>query len=352
MPLGTHPGETDLLLPRPGAGEQWDPATIHTHYFGFNIPEESIGAFIYLRYQPALGTSMGGLALYEGTHGTHPLDMTHLDFRIAMPWPEVDGNVITTINGLRIEVLELGTLFDVSYASADGRVRLKTRHKALTPLVARGHVMPGEEEHHAVDGAAPGGTEQFMHTTGELHVGERSYAIDCISARDRSWRQVRGEEQGGARPTPPIGWTPIYLGPDVALNQISFEDPASEPAWKGLYDIPEGAPSHHWAWAYVDGGLLAVEKVSRRVLERHPHTHASMRQELEVTDETGTTRRFEGVTIASHPVPAWPNLAFTDAVVRWTDEQGRVAHMTFQEAWHDRYQRAMHDRARAGLATA
>ena len=44
MSIGTHPPETDLLLPVPESGEQWDTHLIHTHYFGFSIPEaEQIG---------------------------------------------------------------------------------------------------------------------------------------------------------------------------------------------------------------------------------------------------------------------------------------------------------------------
>ncbi len=39
MALATQPPESDLILPLPGAGEQWDHHTIHTHYFGFAVPD-------------------------------------------------------------------------------------------------------------------------------------------------------------------------------------------------------------------------------------------------------------------------------------------------------------------------
>ncbi|MCA1846077.1 MAG: tyrosine protein kinase, partial [Actinobacteria bacterium] len=61
MPLLTNPPETDLLLPRPSAGETWDPHTIHTHYFGLSVPEAEIGVFIYLRCQPVFGLCSGGV---------------------------------------------------------------------------------------------------------------------------------------------------------------------------------------------------------------------------------------------------------------------------------------------------
>jgi hypothetical protein len=37
---------------------------------------------------------------------------------------------------------------------------------AVTPLVARGHIVPGEENHHEGAGRASGGTQQLMHVTG------------------------------------------------------------------------------------------------------------------------------------------------------------------------------------------
>ena len=38
MPIAIHPPQADLILPLPAAGEQWDPYTVHTHYFGLTVP--------------------------------------------------------------------------------------------------------------------------------------------------------------------------------------------------------------------------------------------------------------------------------------------------------------------------
>jgi hypothetical protein len=35
MPLRTQPGDTDLYLRPPEDGEELDPYTVHTYYFGF-----------------------------------------------------------------------------------------------------------------------------------------------------------------------------------------------------------------------------------------------------------------------------------------------------------------------------
>ena len=99
--------------------------------------------------------------------------------------------------------------------------------KAITPLLARGHVMPGEE-HDSDPALSPGGSEQFMHVTGSVVVDGVGYEVDCLHPRDRSWRQVRAEVPSA--PVPPVGWSPMCFGPDLIFNQISIEAPETEVA--------------------------------------------------------------------------------------------------------------------------
>jgi hypothetical protein len=342
--LLTQQPQTDLILPLPD-GEVWDPHTIHTHYFGLSVPEAQLGAFIYVRYQPAFPLSQGGVCIFRGLDNVRSLDMDFMDYEITMPWPEIEGATITTANGLRIEFLEPGRSARVTYRSADGRTSLDVVQTAIMPLLARGHVMPGEEHHHD-PARSPGGSEQFMHCTGEIVVDGERYDVDCFAPRDRSWRQVRTERQGGAVAVPPIGWSPMCFGEDLIFNQISIEAPDTDPAWTGLYDVPADRPTHHFAWLYSNGEIRTITRVRRNVLEYHPEMYAALKQEIEAQDADGRTYRFTGEAIAMAAIPAWPNAGFHDAVYRWEDEQGRVAHCTYQEIWSDKYQRAMKQRAR------
>ena len=345
MPIGTHPGETDLWLPLPAEGEQWDAHLIHTHYFGFSVPDARIGAFLYVRYQPAFPLSQGGVCIFQGTDNVEYTDMAFLDYELTMPWPQLDGNSVTTDNGLCIEFIELGRTARITYTASDGCTSLDVLAEAVTPLLARGHIMPGEENHHNDPHREPGGTEQFMHMTGELVLHGQRHAIDCYSPRDRSWRQIRTEKRG-AVPVPPVGWSPMYFGPDLIFNQISFEPLDTDPAWTGLFDMGE-RPSHHYAWIQLGGETRAIAQVRRNVLEYHPTIHMAIRQEIEAWDEKGQRYRFTGEAIAAASLPAWPNTSFHDSVYRWADEHGRVAHATYQELWFDKYQKAMQHR-RAG----
>lgn len=348
MPLQTHPAETDLLLPLPAEGERWDPHLVHTHYFGFSIPEARIGAFLYIRYQPAFPLSQGGVCIFQGTENVEHTDMAFLDYETTMPWPTIEGSKITTANGFGIDFVEPGKSARLTYRSDDGGTWFDLMAVAVTPLLARGHVMPGEESHHGDPGLHPGGTEQFMHVTGELVLGGESHQVDCYAPRDRSWRQIRVEKRGAVA-SPPVGWSPMYFGPDLVFNQVGFEPPDTDPAWAGLYDVGD-RPTHHFAWLLRDGEGRAIRRVWRNVTEYHPRIHMAVRQEVVAEDETGETYRFVGEAIATASVPAWPNASFHDSVFRWEDEQGRLTHATYQEVWFDDYQHAMNRRFRAARA--
>lgn len=346
--IGVHEPQKDLWVPRPAEGESWDPHTIHTHYFGFSIPEERIGAFIYLRWHPELDACHGGVCIFRGTDNLVPLDMEHHDYEIGMAWPSVDGEVITTDNGLRIEFIEPGRVAKVSYEAPEGSVSFETTQTAVTPLLQRGHVLPGEDTE-SDPALQPGGLEQLMHCEGVLVLGGERYAIDCHEARDRSWSQVRSERP---LPSPPLGWSPMYFGEDLSFNQVGFESPDTDPAWKGVYEVPADRPTFHWGWVLVDGEPRELASVRRNVHERHPRLHCSLRQEIEAVDERGDSYRFEGETIAVAPVPAWPNMQPAIHVTRWTDESGRQTHGSFQEIWYAPYQRAMTQRALDAAAVA
>lgn len=345
MPIALQPPETDMIVPLLDT-EVWDPHAIHTHYFGLSVPDAALGAFIYIRYQPAFPLAQGGVCIFSGFDNVSPLDIDHLDYVMTMPWPVITGRTITTANGLCVEFVEPGAKVRLSYRSRDGRTSFDVTQTAVTPLLARGHVVPGEEEHHD-PGRSTGGSEQFMHCTGELVVTDRRYDVDCYAPRDRSWRQVRTEAQG-AVVSPPVGWSPMYFGDDLIFNQVGVEAPDTQPAWSGLYDFPADRPTHHFGWVCSNGKVREVVRVRRDVLEYHPVMHAACRQEIEAEDEDGRLYHFRGEAIAMAALPAWPNAGFHDSLYRWEDEQGRVAYCTYQELWFDTYQRWM--KARSGLS--
>jgi hypothetical protein len=335
--LSVHEPGTDLIGVAATEGG-WEPHTVHTHYFGFQVPEAGIGAFTYIRYQPYFSLSQGSVMIFQGLDHRMPLDMAYLDWQMTMPYPTVDGSKITAANGYSIEFLELGRQARITYESADAAFDIT--QTAVTPLVARGAVIPGENLHVSHD---PGGSEQFMHCTGELRLRGETYAVDCYMPRDRSWRQSRTEERGG-RHDPPVAWTPIYFpGNQLAFNQVGFESPGTNPVWEGALSIPAGAPGHHFAWVCDQGELRDLTRVHRSVDELHPYVPAPLRQTIEAEDSAGAVYRFTGEAVALAPIPSWPNAFTWDSVIRWTDDAGRIGYGPCQGIWYDAFQRLMKD---------
>lgn len=342
LSLSIHAPDTDLIGITPEADRQWEPHTVHTHYFGFQVPEAGIGAFTYIRYQPYFALSQGSVIIFQGLDHRSILDVAHLDWRMTMPYPTVEGNRITTANGYSIEFLELGRSARITYDTPDASFDIV--QTAVTPLVARDAVIPGENLHAT---HAPGGSEQFMHCTGTLQLRGETYDVDCYMPRDRSWRQSRTEERGG-RHDPPIAWTPIYFPEtELAFNQVGFESPGTKPVWEGALEIPAGAPGHHFAWVCDGGELRDLVEVRRSVDELHPEFAAPLRQTIEATDSAGVSYRFTGEAVALAPIPSWPNAFTFDSVVRWTDGGGRVGYGPCQGIWYDAFQRLMRERTGA-----
>jgi hypothetical protein len=329
--------ETDLIVPLPGPGDTWDPHMIHTQYFGFCVPEAQLGVFTYIRYQPYFPLSQGGVLAFQGLDNLAITDMAFADYQMTMPWPQIEGNAFTTANGLTYDFVEPGRRARISYASTDGEASIDVEATAVTPLAARGHVIPGEEQY---KGQSPGGSEQFMHYAGEIVIRGQRYEVDCHYPRDRSWRQVRREARD-ANVHPPVTWTPMYFGEDFAFNQVGFEAPDSEPAWAGAYDVPEGARTHHFAWVSREGTVREITRVRAVATESHPLLFAPLKMEIEAEDEIGDRYQIKGEAIALSPIPAWPNVATFDSVFRWEDERGRIAYGPAQSVWNERVQHVL-----------
>src|SRR5688572_32240399 len=115
MGISVHAPETDLIGVFAEGGFERD--TVHTHYFGFQVPEAGIGCCTYIRYQPWFPLCQGGVVIFQGLDHRVPLDVAYLDYRMTMPYPAVEGSRITTANGYAIEFVELGRSARITYES-------------------------------------------------------------------------------------------------------------------------------------------------------------------------------------------------------------------------------------------
>lgn len=336
MPVhATHPGESDLYLPEPTDGAGWDPMTVFTHAELLSVPEPAISIFCYLRALPAYGMSQGGIAIFQGLDNPANVGgIAYLDYNDTAPWPHVGERYFETANGLRIEILDPGRRLRITYRSPDGSTQLDVTQTAITPLLARGHIIPSE----AADSdpaKEPGGSEQFMHNIGELVLNGVTHPIDSTDCRDRSWAQTRSEAANVAG-QPPVFWTPMHFGDELTFNQVGCENPATDPLWADLFEIPADRPTHYHGWLQRDGELRGIASVHREAHEHHPTLLVPTKQTIRATDDAGDSYHFEGEALAMAAVPAWTNATLRQALYRWTDQAtGAVAENSGQEIWLD-----------------
>jgi hypothetical protein len=341
-----RPIEMELHMPTPAPGAVWAPWTCNTHFFSFAVPEADIGAFLYIRWQPASMTSQGGVCLWQGCDALEMLDMDHHDYRVTMGWPKVElgGRKITTEQNYSIEYAEDLRSQRLTYDSRDGSASFDLLATGVTPLYKRAHVVPTEllETGHAVE---PGGFEQISKLDGELVLNGERHIVDCYGWRDRSWGQLRPEDTFAS---PPMGLIPQYYGPDLAFSAVCIEHPDTEPSWKGIYDWPEDRSSLLYGWGVIDGEFLDMVDVRRDCSDFHPWLTCPRHQEIDVTFSNGRTVHVSGEMTAVASVFTWPNSLMRCAVYRWTAEDGRVTYDGYAEQYFDRqYAREM--RRRAGI---
>jgi hypothetical protein len=135
----------------------------------------------------------------------------------------------------------------------------------------------------------------------------------------------------------------MYFGPDLALNQVSFESPDADPLWAEAYNMPPEKTKPVFAWTYSaeQDEALRIVRTRRHILDYHPLNGMPTHQQLEIEDEHGRTRHFTGLALATTDMPMWPNVNMRIAVYRWEDETGRITHSSTQEIWFDRFQRTL-----------
>ena len=223
--------------------------------------------------------------------------------------------------GCVIEFLEPGRVARVTYASADGARPSTSSPTGVTPLLARGHVVPGEEDHHSDPGAVPGGSEQFMHMTGELVLQRRAPRSGLLlPARPLLAPGPHGDR--GTAAGPAGGLVADVLRRRSDLQSDLLRGAGHRPRLARHLRHP-GRPAH---------APLRLAAAGRQDPGHRPGppqragvpaaTFTALRQEIEAEDETGGGPPLHGEAIATATMPAWPNVSFHDSVYRWTDETG------------------------------
>jgi hypothetical protein len=154
--------------------------------------------------------------------------------------------------------------------------------------------------------------EQVMHAKGQITLRGKTYPVDSLVLRDRSFGEYRQEN---SLSIPPNTWSGGVFGEDFSFCVVAIDDPARDPVWKGAFDIPE-EKRLRFGWMIVDGEKVVVEKAS--TLTHYDDNLVARAISLHLVDEKGRAYVIEGERWASVPFLPWPNSRMPICGMHWT----------------------------------
>lgn len=289
-----------------------------TWYWGFNEPQSGMHGFIHIWTHPNLNLCTAGLFVHIG-HKREQLACELFDFRNFAPDTIFDaaGN-ITVANGLTVEFEAPMERMRIRYANADRDFELEMVQEAVQPAIVRSN-----NAHF----------EQTMRSVGKVVFEGRDYAFDNLTIRDRSWGERRPEV---GHKMPPYTWMNGAFSKEFAFCISGLDDPARNPDWAGLYDVPADKIMSD-AWVYDHGQQLRLSRYSK-ITERAAECGLRpVRHVIDCTLENGRELQFVGEVVGSVPWHCWQNALCHTGLTRWTCTQtGETCWGETQEVqWND-----------------
>lgn len=149
-------------------------------WFSFNVPQRSIGGWLYVQMRPNLGTVSGGAFVYDPSSAL-PWELPWFGYQHHQRLPEpLDITDVTFPTGVSVKVIEPGMVYDLKYQFRDQTdFTADLRFEGLTPPVPHRNGAPpfvGSSHY-----------DQHGRVTGTLHLRGEDIPVDCIAVRDRSW---------------------------------------------------------------------------------------------------------------------------------------------------------------------
>lgn len=284
-------------------GDRW--WMTETSWFSFCKPEEKLGGWLYTMARPNIGTVAGGAWVWD--------DSAHLPWEAlynanytALRLPrDQDLSDITLPTGVSIKAVEPTLGYELRVRDGDV-CSMDLRFRGIMPP------RPLRKDGSPFGGAAH--FDQFGRVTGEVRLGERVVAIDCLAMRDRSW---------GPRPEHRPKKSAYVTG--IASERDGF---LAVTAWRG------GVEEIAYGFQIRDGEIADLVSGRRHVQRDAAHGWVTGIT-IEGKDERGRTleavgTRISGITINRH--------SFIDfnGLIAWTIN-GQAGHGEDQDMWpvHD-----------------
>mgnify|MGYP003382274340 CR=1 FL=1 len=292
-----------------------------TQYYGFFVPEENIHCFTWIWYHPNLNTVTAGTMAFQG-HKPIVQECELYDFRAFMSGDVFANGFMSAKfdNGLSVEMTEPGRQFRLTYADD----KLGNRFDVLQSAVSDPLMWP--TSHHF---------EQVMKCEGELTLRGRTYQVDCLSVRDRSFSEYRLETPLAI---PPNSWVTATFDESFSFCVVGMDHPDLDPVWKGDFEIDPGSLLR-FGWMVVDGEQIAV-RTARTKIDYDRVTLLPRSIVTTITDTRGREYHAKGEVTAAAPLDAWMNARTPICLVKW-ECQGRSGIGEIQQLQFSEFIRAM-----------
>lgn len=295
--------EEDRFLPsdddlHPSTGDFYQ---TEAFWYSFFVPERGIGAWLYASVNATVGTTGGGMWIWDPT-GSAPWEAPFFEQfgRLKPPTPRGPGG-IDFPTGLSVRTLEHGMSYDLAYDDRD-RAQVRLRFDATEePVPLRRGTPPYPKASHY---------DQTGRVTGYVLLDGERIDVDCHAMRDRSWgrRNERGYRRVG------YSW--------AASPDLSFL----------TYTMPDGDGPEHVYTGYVrrDGKVAHIVD-GRREVARDPVRNWVTGLSIEVRDELGRVTAARAEAVSRLFLPGATSLCLNSSL-RWTVDEETV-HGEDQDVW-------------------
>lgn len=292
-----------------------------TNFFGFYIPEERLLGSIYTVARAGTGACVSDINIH-GSLSSDRLEVLHTDIAQHLPMPEsfLDYRLP---NGLHVKAVNAPRDYRIDYVARNGTEIHLDYVGLMDPFDIHDKSMNVRAQGNSTAQAANSGFgagysghfDQTSHVKGELVMGGRRFAIDCVDTMDHSWGP-RAEYNMKT-----MCWMHAHFGTDLAVHLIlQFKPFAPRDRQYALahgYVLRDGK---------VHSAVEATARADRMGLQ-------GVAMEVDVTDSSGRTLAIRGGAIVGAPWPCYLCLHPYNVLHRWVTAEGRVGYGVAQDVY-------------------
>jgi hypothetical protein len=275
-----------------------------TCWFSWNVPERSLGGWVYCQARPNANLCNGGAWIWDD-HAAFPWELAYRAEYSGLQLPprhERDMRDFEWPNGVHVRVLEPLSRYAISYVDP-GALELELVFDAfMAPNAHPEGVAPFVKGAHF---------DQAGRVTGTMVLHGERIPIDCYSVRDRSW---------GPRPLGRPKRTPGGLQPPSkrGFGGVGYSFGVAGPgeAWL-VYALPGAEAETVVCGFLVRRGEYAHILAGQRRVRYHPHTGWPLSFRILAMDDQNRHLSARGEAMSRH----WRGHG-GDSLVRWRWDDG------------------------------